>query len=141
MDTAKMGELCAFSQTAYAAEMAGNWSDAHDLHEAAIMKWGEFSNMAIMASTRRDLYQKMALQKCALHRERIVAIRPFAKEGKPRPTMLAVHPSEKLMQRGLWDRVGLQVGPVSPDQLNERMPLTLVGGHRDTLTGYANAET
>ena len=130
-----MDELCAFSQAAYAAELAGNWSDAHDLHEAAVTKWGEFSNMAIMASTRRDLYHGIALRKCGLHQERIVAIRPFAKEGKPRPTKLAVHTSAELMQWGLWDRLDLQVGLASLDQLKKRMPLTLVSGHRDTLTG------
>lgn len=127
MDTTKVDELCAFSQTAYAAEMAGNWNDAHELHEAATMKWSEFSNTAIMASTRQDLYRRMALQKCALHRERIDAIQPFAKQGKPKPAVIVVHPSAELMKRGMWDRFELDMGLLSSDKLEQRMPLTLVG--------------
>jgi len=126
MEKAKMDELCAFSEVAYSAEMAHDWNRAHDLHESAITKWSEFSNTTVMASTRQDHYRRMAVQKCALHRERIDVIRPFAKEGKPPSTILPVHPSTELIKKGVWDQLDLGAGPLSPSQLGQRMPLTLV---------------
>ncbi|KAK5655580.1 hypothetical protein OQA88_5511 [Cercophora sp. LCS_1] len=120
-----MDELSAFSQTAYAAEMAHDWTRAHNLHESAITKWSEFSNTTIMASARQDHYRRMAVLKCALHQERIEVIGPFAKQGKPIPNTILVHPSAELMKRGVWDQLDLEAEPLSPDELQKKMPLTL----------------
>ncbi len=102
MDAGKLdGVLIPLTQDAYQAEMRGDWSEAYDIHERAARDWAVFAKSAKMFSTNDQICKQLAETRCKLHNERLGFLRPFAKDGKPVPEMLVMHPSKELILAGL----------------------------------------
>ena len=133
-----MDNLSLRTREAYDAEVANEWTRAYELHEGAMQLWKEFAGTAGMFPGAIQKHLKQIAEKRAeLHKSRLDAIRPFAKQGKPVPETVRMHPSRSLVRNGVWDCMSPAQMPLSEELTAGLLNLTMVCRLEDRNGGGA----
>jgi hypothetical protein len=141
MDTseAAMSRMALETKKAYDTEFSGNWMLAYELHDAAAKVWQAHADTAQRENPIEQIYRIFSKQRVELHKERMAYLEPFAKNGKPVPSPVAMHPVFGLTAAGFTELVTLdKIKGVGVEDFKQTLPLSLVREHYPRIFSLAS---